>query len=98
MREYLPGLLLGGLFCGCGGDVTKEPGPQTTVQHESSDGPQVGDPSEIEDPGGKTIDTCCPTRRPSLLPGGTVVLRILYRWPRCLRVMASWLSCLLGRL
>ncbi len=59
MRKYLPGLLFAGFLCGCGG-VSKEPAPQTAVQREAAGAPQVGDPCEIEDPGGEVIDTCLP--------------------------------------
>jgi len=60
MRSHFTGLLLAGFLCSCGGAVTKEGAPQTTIQRESSSDPQVGDRCEIEDPGGKAIDTCLP--------------------------------------
>ncbi len=61
MRHYLPGFLLAGFLCGCGGAVPKEPAQQSSsVQQESVVAPRVGDPCEIKDSGGKAIDTCLP--------------------------------------
>lgn len=61
MRRYLSGLLLAGFFCACGGAVKQGPPPSTpSVQRESIIVPEGGDPCEIEDPGGKSFDTCLP--------------------------------------
>ena len=60
MRRYFSGLLFVGFLCACGG-IAKEPAQRTSsVQQQSIIVPVLGDQCEIEDPGGKSFDTCLP--------------------------------------
>jgi hypothetical protein len=60
MRAYFSCLLLVIFLGGCGGTSVKPSAQQSPLQEGSCPLPQPGDPCEIEDPGGKSVDTCLP--------------------------------------